>query len=150
MRDDDVMALLHHRTARLADGDPVAEPLVATSTFRLGDQPPPDAIYGRYATPNVEAAERRLAHLEGAPCILSNWHVLHGANGAVGDATVQPGPFDDNNVAGNFCGNLLRSHLGAAGDCALSRIRTREHERSIFELDAAPSRMVGSNWTTVW
>ena len=71
MRDDDVMALLHHRTARLADGDPVAEPLVATSTFRLGDQPPPDAIYGRYATPNVEAAERRLAHLEGAPCILS-------------------------------------------------------------------------------
>ncbi len=77
-----------------------------------------------------------------APCILSNWHVLHGAGGMIGDATVQPGPFDDNNVAGNFCGNLLRSHLGAAGDCALSRIRTREHDRDIFGLDTAPSQMV--------
>jgi cystathionine gamma-lyase len=48
----------------------VAEPLVATSTFRLGDQPAPDAIYGRYATPNVQAAEGRLAHVEGAPCVL--------------------------------------------------------------------------------
>ncbi|WP_308915626.1 PLP-dependent transferase [Jannaschia sp. LMIT008] len=65
------MRLLHHRTAALAVGDPVAEPLVATSTFRLGDgDPAPDAIYGRYATANVEAAEGRLAHVEGAPCIL--------------------------------------------------------------------------------
>ncbi|UWQ22944.1 cystathionine gamma-lyase [Jannaschia sp. W003] len=64
------MAMLHHRTARLRDGDPVAEPLVTTSTFRLGDQPPPDAIYGRYGTPNVEACEARLGHLEGAPCTL--------------------------------------------------------------------------------
>jgi len=64
------MAMLHHRTARLADGDPVAEPLVTTSTFRLGDQPPPDAIYGRYGAPNVIACEGRLAALEGAPCIL--------------------------------------------------------------------------------
>ena len=69
-RDGRAMALLHHRTARLADGEPVAEPLVATSTFRLGDDPAPDAIYGRYATPNVEAAEGRLAHVEGVPCIL--------------------------------------------------------------------------------
>ena len=69
-RDRDVMAMLHARTARLADGEPVAEPLVTTSTFRLGDQPPPDAIYGRYATPNVQACEARLAHLEGAPAVL--------------------------------------------------------------------------------
>ena len=70
MRADAVMALLHARLATLADGDPVAEPLVTTSTFRLGDQPPPDAIYGRYETANVRAAEDRLSHVEGAPCIL--------------------------------------------------------------------------------
>jgi endonuclease G, mitochondrial len=77
----------------------------------------------------------------GAPCILSNWHVLHGNDGAIDDAIVQPGPFDDNNVAGNFTGNLLRSHLGAAGDCALARIRTREFDRSVYELDVTPIRM---------
>ena len=64
------MRMLHQRTARLAEGEPVAEPLVTTSTFRLGDQPPADAIYGRYATPNVMACEARLAELEGAPCTL--------------------------------------------------------------------------------
>ncbi|MFO6464354.1 cystathionine gamma-lyase [Jannaschia sp. KMU-145] len=65
-----VLDLLHHRTSRLADGDPVAEPMVSTSTFRLGDQPAPDAIYGRYATPTVQACEARLAAVEGAPSLL--------------------------------------------------------------------------------
>ena len=77
----------------------------------------------------------------GAACILSNWHVLHGNSGAIDDDIVQPGKFDDNNVAGNFSGNLLRSHLGPAGDCALARIRTREFDRSVFELDVTPARM---------
>lgn len=77
----------------------------------------------------------------GAPCVLSNWHVLHGNQGAIDDPIVQPGPFDDNNLAGNFSGNLLRSHLGPAGDCALARIRTREFDRSVYELDVTPVRM---------
>lgn len=64
------MAALHHRTARLSDGDPVAEPLVTTSTFQLGDQPPSDGIYGRYETLNVTACEGRLAAIEAAPCVL--------------------------------------------------------------------------------
>lgn len=34
----------------------------------------------------------------GAKYILSNWHVLHGPRGAVGDEIVQPGPFDDNRL----------------------------------------------------
>ena len=75
------------------------------------------------------------------PASSSNWHVLHGNKGTIGDAVVQPGPFDDNNVAGNFAGNLLRSHLGAAGDCALARIRTREFDRKVLELDVVPKRM---------
>ena len=65
------MRLLHHRTARLADGDPVAEPLIPTTTFRLGDQPAPDAIYSRYANPTLDGAEARLAEVEGAPAVLS-------------------------------------------------------------------------------
>lgn len=77
----------------------------------------------------------------GAPCVLSNWHVLHGNLGAIDDVIVQPGPFDDNNIAGNLSGNLLRSHLGPAGDCALARVRTREFDRSIVELDVTPVRM---------
>lgn len=77
----------------------------------------------------------------GAPCILSNWHVLHGAAGEVGDNIVQPGPHDDNNILGNFCGDLMRSHLGPAGDCALARVRGRQIDRKVFELDVVPSRL---------
>ena len=65
------MRLLHVRTSRLAEGEPVAEPIVATSTFRLGDQPPPDAIYGRYGNATLSGTEARLAEVEGAPAILS-------------------------------------------------------------------------------
>lgn len=77
----------------------------------------------------------------GAPCILSNWHVLHGNTGEIGDPIVQPGPHDDNNISDNFCGTLLRSHLGAAGDCALARLQNRGFDRSIHDLDVVPARM---------
>ncbi|MEL6104050.1 MAG: DNA/RNA non-specific endonuclease, partial [Pseudomonadota bacterium] len=77
----------------------------------------------------------------GAPCILSNWHVLHGNTGEIGDHIVQPGPHDDNNVASNLCGTLLRSHLGAAGDCALARLQGRSFERTIHDLNVIPMRM---------
>ncbi|MEL6687637.1 MAG: DNA/RNA non-specific endonuclease [Pseudomonadota bacterium] len=77
----------------------------------------------------------------GAPCILSNWHVLHGNTGAIGDKIVQPGPHDDNDVVSNGCGELLRSHLGAAGDCALARIRNRDFDPNIHKLDVVPEQM---------
>jgi endonuclease G, mitochondrial len=77
----------------------------------------------------------------GQPCILSNWHVLHGNAGQIGDTIVQPGPFDDNNTAMNDTGQLLRSHLGAAGDCALARIRQRGFDRSVYGLNVVPKRM---------
>lgn len=77
----------------------------------------------------------------GAPCILSNWHVLNGNIGKIGDTIVQPGPFDDNNTVMNTAGTLLRSHLGAAGDCALARIRQRDYDRSVYGLDVIPKRM---------
>ncbi len=66
-----VMDLLHVRTGRLAPGDPVAEPLVGSSTFALGEDPAGDAVYSRYGNPNLNAAEERLACVDGAPCVLS-------------------------------------------------------------------------------
>ena len=77
----------------------------------------------------------------GAPCILSNWHVLHTLSGAIGDAIVQPGPSDDNNTGNNRCGTLLRSHLGPAGDCALARIAGRGIKREIYELGTVATQM---------
>ncbi|WP_299746917.1 DNA/RNA non-specific endonuclease [uncultured Tateyamaria sp.] len=77
----------------------------------------------------------------GDPCMLSNWHVLHGETGKVGDKIVQPGPFDDNNVAANSCGVLLRSHLGVAGDCAIARIQGRGFDRAVHSLGAVLTQM---------
>ena len=77
----------------------------------------------------------------GTPYMLSNWHVLHTARGAIGDSIVQPGPFDDNDIDENFAGELVRSHLGAAGDCAIATISGRGFDTNIFQLDVTPTRL---------
>ena len=77
----------------------------------------------------------------GAPCILSNWHVLRGPTGKIGDKIFQPGPDDDNKLSGNECAVLLRSHLGAVGDCAVARIIGRSFEPEIYDLEVVPRRM---------
>jgi endonuclease G, mitochondrial len=74
--------------------------------------------------------------------VLSNWHVLNGETGELGDAIAQPGPFDDNRVPGNTCGKLVRSFLGLAGDCAIASIVDRAADEKIFGLDV-PVRRVG-------
>jgi endonuclease G, mitochondrial len=77
----------------------------------------------------------------GAPFILSNWHVLHGAMGNIGDEIVQPGAHDDNRVSHNIVGKLVRSHLGVAGDCAIASIDTRKLAPEIFDLNVSVSRI---------
>jgi endonuclease G len=79
--------------------------------------------------------------LNGTPYILSNWHVLHGPTGAIGDSIVQPGPFDDGNIISNVMGRLVRSHLGVAGDCAVCSIVGRQLNDRILELDIVPKRI---------
>jgi endonuclease G, mitochondrial len=77
----------------------------------------------------------------GAPYILSNWHVLNGPEGAIGDAIVQPGRHDDNRVERNVVGRLVRSHLGVAGDCAVASVDRRRLEARIIGLDVAIDRI---------
>jgi endonuclease G, mitochondrial len=77
----------------------------------------------------------------GTPLILSNWHVLHGPDGALGEVVVQPGPHDDNRLEGNRLGRLKRSHLGAAGDCAVAAIEDRRFDTEIPELGVTPKQL---------
>lgn len=81
----------------------------------------------------------------GHPHILSNWHVLNGPTGNLGDAIVQPGPFDNSDVRNNVCGRLIRSHLGLAGDCAIASIEGRSFKEDILELNTAPKRVAKVN-----
>lgn len=76
------------------------------------------------------------------PYLLSNWHVLHGLGGRLGSKTVQPGPHDDNRIDQNVCGKLVRSHLGLAGDCAISSIEGRAFNDAIFELNTPVKKLV--------
>jgi endonuclease G len=69
--------------------------------------------------------------------VLSNWHVLNGESGALGDEIAQPGPFDDNRVSENISGTLVRSFLGLAGDCAIASITSRPATDPILELGVA-------------
>ena len=77
----------------------------------------------------------------GSPCVLSNWHVLQGALGKIGDLVVQPGPFDDNRIDANPLGTLLRSHLGPAGDCAIARIEQRGFAADVLDLGVVPAEI---------
>ncbi|MCE6999232.1 DNA/RNA non-specific endonuclease [Saccharothrix sp. S26] len=72
--------------------------------------------------------------LDGTPYVLSNWHVLHGPTGAIGEDVVQPGVHDDNRTDRNRLGRLVRSHLGAAGDCAVATVEDRRFEAEILDL----------------
>ncbi|EHN13038.1 DNA/RNA non-specific endonuclease [Patulibacter medicamentivorans] len=77
----------------------------------------------------------------GAVRILSNWHVLHGDAGRIGDPIVQPGPYDDNRIAANGCGTLIRSFLGLAGDCAIASVEHRRADERILGLGVAVRRI---------
>lgn len=77
----------------------------------------------------------------GTPYILSNWHVLHGPTGSIGDVIAQPGPFDDSNVTANGVGRLVRSHLAVSGDCAICSIVGRGVNHRILEIEVTPRRI---------
>ncbi|MEU9154329.1 DNA/RNA non-specific endonuclease [Streptomyces sp. NPDC048417] len=79
---------------------------------------------------------------DGTPYVLSNWHVLQGPDGQLGEEVVQPGRFDDNEISRNHLGVLRRSHLGPAGDCAVTTIEEgRTFDPRILGLDVAPQEL---------
>lgn len=75
------------------------------------------------------------------PHILSNWHVLQGESGAIGDVVLQPGAYDDNRVGRNRLGVLTRSYLGVAGDCAIARVQGRRIDPVPLGLSVAPDQI---------
>ncbi|MCP2294686.1 endonuclease G [Nocardia amikacinitolerans] len=78
---------------------------------------------------------------DGTPLVLSNWHVLHGPDGRIGDTVVQPGPRDDNRIDRNRLGVLNRSHLGIAGDCAVATVEDRRIDDSVLGIGVTPARL---------
>ncbi|MFK4599290.1 DNA/RNA non-specific endonuclease [Streptomyces pristinaespiralis] len=78
---------------------------------------------------------------DGSPCVLSNWHVLNGRKGELGDVVVQPGTADDSRIAMNRLGRLKRAHLGRVGDCAVSTVTDRAFTRDILDLDVTPTKL---------
>jgi len=77
----------------------------------------------------------------GAPCVLSNAHVLEGVTGQIGSEVLQPGARDDADVAANGVGRVVRSHIGLAGDCAIASIAGRLFDDGILELGVAPRQL---------
>ncbi|MCU0900476.1 MAG: cystathionine gamma-lyase [Cypionkella sp.] len=61
--------LLHHRSAGLQKGDPVALPLTTSTSFHLPDVQGAPYIYARNGTPTWEAVEAQLALLEDAEVV---------------------------------------------------------------------------------
>ncbi|MFE7271885.1 DNA/RNA non-specific endonuclease [Streptomyces sp. NPDC057623] len=78
---------------------------------------------------------------DGSPCLLSNWHVLNGRKGELGDVVVQPGKADDSRIALNRLGTLKRAHLGRVGDCAVSTVTDRDFAMDILDLDVTPTKL---------
>lgn len=77
----------------------------------------------------------------GRPLILSNWHVLHGSEGRIHDAVVQPGAWDAGGSSDGLAGRLLRSHLGVEGDCAVATVENRRFTTGLMGLAATPRRI---------
>ena len=77
----------------------------------------------------------------GAPHVLSNWHVLQGPGGGIGDEVLQPGPYDDNRVGRNRLGVVTRSYLGIAGDAAIATIEDRGFDPTVLDLGVAPTEL---------
>jgi len=96
-----ILALLsrRHRRDPIQPGISVSHPLVSAGTIAA-------VVYDR---------------VTGAPCILSNWHVLAGSVFAqAGDAIVQPGRFDGGRRETDTIGHLERMYLGRRGDAAIA------------------------------
>ncbi|MBA3067499.1 MAG: cystathionine gamma-lyase [Hyphomonas sp.] len=65
-----ISRLLHHRTQRLRKGEPVALPIIASSTFQQPGDPDGTHFYGRNGNPTVEEVETEIGLIEAADTVL--------------------------------------------------------------------------------
>ncbi len=65
-----IARLLHRRSESLQKGDPIALPIVASTTFHLPGDPQASHVYGRYGNPTVEEVEAEIGLLEAAQAVL--------------------------------------------------------------------------------
>ena len=77
----------------------------------------------------------------GAPCVLSNAHVLQTFEGPADDAVVQPGVNDDGNVNANVIGRVLAATSALPAIVRSRRSRPCTLDASILELDVSPRRV---------
>lgn len=61
--------LQHHRAAGLANGAPIALPIISSATYHAPDVDGLSHVYGRSGMPTWEMLEAQLALLEAAPCV---------------------------------------------------------------------------------
>jgi len=61
--------MLHHRSARLGQGDPIVPPVISATTFHLAGLEGARHTYGRAAMPTWEEVEEQLTILEGASVV---------------------------------------------------------------------------------
>ena len=116
--------------------------IVVQSTDKSDRKTRRDPIVAGVSVANASSTAGTLGALvrdrtSGETVMLSNWPVLHTPDGRIGDVIVQPGPFDDNRIEANRVGRLLRSHLGAAGDCALASVEGRKIDPHVLGIPGA-------------
>ncbi|MDJ0919733.1 MAG: cystathionine gamma-lyase [Henriciella sp.] len=64
-----LLKMLHQRSSRLQDGEPLSPPVVTTAKYRLDPQPGTEFSYGRDANPTVMEVEAAIGALEEAECV---------------------------------------------------------------------------------
>lgn len=70
MNNDRIAAeLLHHRKARLGQGEPISPPLVSAATYHVPDHTKGGYSYSRAANPTWDELEAQLSLLEAAPVV---------------------------------------------------------------------------------
>ncbi|MCB8961190.1 MAG: hypothetical protein H6651_12815 [Ardenticatenales bacterium] len=100
-----------------------------------------DPIVGGISVGNARVSAGTLGAIvwdreSGAPCVISNWHVLCGSNACKpGEIIYQPGPFDGGGQEDRIA-ELLRWQLDRHGDAALAKLSgDREFARDLLALN---------------
>lgn len=134
--DDRALRLLHHRTARLAKGDPVAPAIVPSAVFHLPGDTQAPFTYGRFSNPTWTEVEEALSLLEDAPVLAFPSGMA--AIAAVFQTVLAPGDRVLMPADGYYTGRVLLERFFAKFGVATTLLPTRAFAAE----DLAPYRLV--------